>query len=192
MVTVIPRQESLFALYPGQSSPQPCYLELDLQAGTLAAGWDDQVGNAVPLPVWQGLVRRYEIPCLRLDVVNRLMTDIAPLADQVIRGASVVWDGHNYVARLSNDAIAAEAEIEGECDQLFASQPEVFDAAGWLDDLDDAREEILARLAAGESVSALAAEIEAEAGKCFVTLVGLQQVLEAWAEEAREEEEIES
>jgi hypothetical protein len=87
-------------------------IELDLETGVLDASYDPEIGNAVPMYVWDGIVRRYRIPCLSSQGANRAMEAILPLAQRVLDGAEVVWDGSNWVSKLDDDASKAEYEIE--------------------------------------------------------------------------------
>jgi transcriptional regulator with XRE-family HTH domain len=102
----------LYRHYDGQHEPQDAYIELDTQNETLSATYNGEIGNAIPFTVYHGLDRRYGIPILTADAANRAMHEIAPLADRVIAGTTVEWDGNNNVAVLDEDAQAAEAEIE--------------------------------------------------------------------------------
>lgn len=104
--------DELYRHYDGQSEPQDTYIELDTQSETLSATHNAEIGNAIPFSVHCGLDRRYRIPILTADAVNRVMHQIAPLADRVIAGTEIVWDDNNTVARLDDDALAAEEEIE--------------------------------------------------------------------------------
>lgn len=98
--------------YPGQSKSQPAYIELDLREGTLSAGWNAEFGNTEPRTVRNGLDRRYGIPILTGDAANRVMQELAPLAEQILGDWEEYWDGNNTVARLGPDAQAAEGQIE--------------------------------------------------------------------------------
>ena len=102
----------LFAQFHGQSEPQPVHIELDTQAGTLHASYSSEIGNGVPGSVYHGLDRRYGIPVLTASAANRVMREIAPLADRIVAGTEAEWDGNNTVAVLNDDAQAAEEEIE--------------------------------------------------------------------------------
>lgn len=102
----------LFRHYDGQSEPQSAYIELDTQNETLSASYDAGIGSGVPASVYHGLDRRYGIPILTADAANRVMEEIAPLANRVIAGTKAVWDGNNTVAEFTEDALAAEEEIE--------------------------------------------------------------------------------
>jgi len=102
----------LFRHYDGETRPQPAYIELDTQEGTLYASYNSEVGTAVPESVHHGLDRRYGIPLLTADAVNRVMEEIAPLAERIVAGTEAVWNGESTVAEMNQDAVAAEEEIE--------------------------------------------------------------------------------
>lgn len=102
----------LYRHYDGQTEPQEAYIELDTQNETLSATYNGEIGNAVPFTVYHGLDRRYGIPILTAEAANRVMHEIAPLADRIIAGTEAVWDGNNTVAELTDDALAAEEQIE--------------------------------------------------------------------------------
>lgn len=103
--------DALHCHYQDELYAQSCHVELDLRDGELSAGYDPEIGNAVPSSVWHGTVRRWGIPCLTAEAVNTLMRDIAPLAQRVLDGATVEWDGNNNVGVLIEDAGEAEQEI---------------------------------------------------------------------------------
>jgi transcriptional regulator with XRE-family HTH domain len=103
----------LYRHYNGETEPQPAYIELDTQAGTLHASYNAEIGTAVPETVHHGLDRRYGIPLLTADAANRVMEEIAPLAERIVAGTEAVWNGESTVAELDEDAMAAEEEIEG-------------------------------------------------------------------------------
>lgn len=104
-------EDALYRRYHSQTSPQGCYIELDLRSETLSADYDSEVGNAVPFTVFHGFERRYSIPALTGSAADELMTQIAPLADRILADWEEVWDGNNHVARLGDDAQAAEEEV---------------------------------------------------------------------------------
>lgn len=98
--------------YPGQFRPQDSFFELTEGSNLICPDWNGEIGNAVPFSVYYGRDRRYHFsPQLKLTVVNRLGRTILPLLERVRAGISVNWDGSNYSATLSDDAIAAENEI---------------------------------------------------------------------------------
>ncbi|MGY3341101.1 hypothetical protein ACVW0K_007294 [Streptomyces filamentosus] len=112
-LTILPtRAAELHLQYKGQSKPQPAYLELDLEAGRLYADTDAVVGSGSPDSVRHGFDRRYRIPALTGQAADRLLEEIRPLAQRMLADWEEVWDGNNMVARLGEDALAAEEEIE--------------------------------------------------------------------------------
>ncbi|GGW17497.1 hypothetical protein GCM10010264_73150 [Streptomyces globisporus] len=104
--------DELYRHYDGQSEPQGTYIELDLQQESLLADYDAEVGSGSPAAVRHGFERRYAIPVLTGEAANRVMEEIAPLAARMLADWEEIWDGNNMVARLGDDARAAEAEIE--------------------------------------------------------------------------------
>jgi hypothetical protein len=104
-------EDVLYRRYDSQTSPQDCYIELDLNEGTLLADYNSEVGNAVPSTVFHGFERRYSIPTLTGSAADDLMRQIAPLADRILADWEKVWDGNNHVARFGEDAAVAEEEI---------------------------------------------------------------------------------
>ncbi|MEV4440450.1 hypothetical protein AB0K09_15780 [Streptomyces sp. NPDC049577] len=113
--------EELYRHYDQQAEPQPVFVELDLEDGVLYASYDPEVGNARPAEVGNGRTRRY---CLTgkdysgerviptAEGANRLLERIAPLAQRVLDGASIEWNGHNRVGVLDEDAQDAEETIK--------------------------------------------------------------------------------
>ncbi|MFF5893821.1 hypothetical protein ACFY72_34395 [Streptomyces globisporus] len=104
--------DELYRHFDGQSEPQGTYIELDLQQESLLADYDAEIGGGSPAAVHHGFERRYAIPVLIGEAANRVMEEIAPLAVRMLADWEEIWDGNNMVARLGEDARAAEAEIE--------------------------------------------------------------------------------
>lgn len=106
-------QGALCHKFDGQSSPQGCYIELDTDNGTMNADYNSGIGNAVPQAVYDGVVRRYEMPLLSAESANDLMNEIAPLVDQVMKNfekdASAIDDVEVKIERICNEY---ESDIE--------------------------------------------------------------------------------
>ncbi|RSS38911.1 hypothetical protein [Streptomyces sp. WAC08241] len=112
-LTTIPTGATeLHLQYDGQHKPQPAYLELDLKNGRLYADVDSVIGSGAPASVFHGFDRRYGIPALTGTAADRLIEEIKPLAQRMLADWEEIWDGNNMVARLGEDAAAAEEEIE--------------------------------------------------------------------------------
>lgn len=99
--------------YPGQFRCQGAYFELIEGGNVVSATWNPEIGNAIPFSVYYGRDLRYHFdPELSVREVNALGRAILPLLERVRAGIEIVWNGHNNVAKLSDDACEAEDEIE--------------------------------------------------------------------------------
>jgi hypothetical protein len=110
-ITETKSEDALYKRYPGQQSPQSCYLILDPSHRKLCCDYDGEIGNAVPMDVYHGLRLRWHIPLLTGSAADRLMRDVAPLAARVCAGYTREWDGHNHVGCYTADAQEAITKI---------------------------------------------------------------------------------
>jgi hypothetical protein len=103
----------LFCQYAGELQPQPAFIELNLEDGTLDADYSGVLGSGVPVKVFYGKIQRFSVPS---DIAGKALESFihehAPLFERVCQGYEDVWDGNNYVARLTDDAQGAIEEIE--------------------------------------------------------------------------------
>jgi len=181
----------------GQFDGQDCYIWLNCESATMGANYNGD-GNAVPSNIYHGLVRRYFLPYpIYANSANNLMAKIAPLAERVCAGFEAVWDGHNHVGKLSDDALQAESEIEHLIEQSLdeADAIKVWDAADWLEVIDP--EKIAEELGItadmseddAKALEGKAIELYLQPGTCdIITNMGgyLKHVLEAVRERAEE------
>ncbi|MHA4818764.1 hypothetical protein ACXZ65_30955 [Streptomyces aculeolatus] len=126
----------LYCHYEGQSETQPAYIELDLRKGTLLADYNAEIGNAIPFSVHHGFNRRYSIPVLTAAAANRVMREIAPLANRILADWDAAWDERrgNMVAELGDDAQAAEAGIQEHLGLSLGYGDHGFESQGFDDD----------------------------------------------------------
>lgn len=131
-VTVCPVEGSLdlYCKYQGQTRPQPCHIQLDLESGELSAGYNPEIGNAVPMGVFHGIVRRWAIPALKADVVNDLLGRLAPDLQALLDDEStkVYWDGSNRRGRCDDEHIW---EMLDRREWYPEDQVQVWDAGDW-------------------------------------------------------------
>jgi len=103
-----------FRVYPNQNQPQPVHVEMD-ENGNVHMDYDGEIGNAVPVYVYNGRTRRWSVPFpVNGKTGNHILSDIKPMLKQVLDGLSVEWDGNNNVGRLTDDAWSASEEIREE------------------------------------------------------------------------------
>lgn len=118
-IRLVTETTELHCQYTGEFNPQPVYVELGLEDGILLASYDAIVGPGMPASVYHGIDRRWTIPAMTDDGANALLQEIAPLAQRVLDGSDVDWDGNNKVGRiLTDDAQAAYDAIGELCEAL--------------------------------------------------------------------------
>ena len=101
---------ALLRVYQGQSNAQQAFIALDLEDGQLYADYNAEIGNSVPMSVGHGRTIRWYVPALQANVMNRILREITPLAQQVLDGSEVERDGNN-VGTLNDTAQDALDEI---------------------------------------------------------------------------------
>ena len=177
----------LLDVYPGQDAPQGAFIALDLWRGRMYAATDSEIGNAVPMDVWHGIVRRYSIGPILADAVNALMDTITVHAQTVLDHAEIVWDGNNNVGQLHCPAAAAEREIE----RLIDTLDPVYDGIHWEDAADwlwEIEAELTERLQAGTDTATLAEELDGDGTRDDLpVLIHLDRYLESLYAEITEE-----
>jgi len=183
----------LYRQYPVQSEPQPAYVELDPEAGTLDAAWNPVIGTAVPMDVWHHRRIRSSV---RNDISEaallELLEAIRPLAERIEAGYDRHWDGHNHVGRYDEDAEAAIDEIRELCEAIDDDDCDlVWDAGEWLSSCSPADLGVTADTT-DEQLAAIAADLEDDAEINFgrrVRLENTEIALRDKRDEARDEAE---
>lgn len=95
----------VYCKYPGQYQNQPAFIALDLETGEVDAGYSGEIGNAIPSPVFHGIVIRFPIrPESTADMITEMISSNLENFQTVLDGSSIEWDGSNYVGRLSESA----------------------------------------------------------------------------------------
>jgi len=115
--------------YPSQSQPQPAMIEIDCDAKTVWAGFDDEIGNAVPINVYHGRTLRYEISSYvkGSDLADMLDSrEFTELVNRILAGYTKKWDGSNHKGILNEDASNASDALDE-----WASKTSAFDADVW-------------------------------------------------------------
>ena len=181
--------KELYGRYIGQTQAQPTYIELDLEDKTLSADWNGEIGNGVPMDVWHGLIRRYHIPCLVADEANALMEEILPLAERVIAGAEIVWDGSNWVAKLNEDAEDAEMEIDRICEQSEGETVSEWEASDFFGEETDENLGVKIGMDINAAADALREKYQEDDYSNPIAILHMEAFLENRLEELREKVE---
>lgn len=140
----VPHPTALFHRYPGEQQEQDCFLALDLETGRLECDWNGEIGNGVPMSVHHRRALRWTIPTLTDVSANELMDKVAPLAQRILDGSSVEWDGNNNVGRLNADAEDADDEIR-DITEGWGEEPDLvhsWSAFDWYSEGDDPAPEL--------------------------------------------------
>lgn len=114
-ITPITEVDELFNQYPGEFEQQPCVLILDLSDGELTASYKGEIGNGQPASVYHGRTVWIDIPCLTAAAANELMEQAKPLAQRILDGSEIVWNGNNHVGEQNEDAAGALEELAALC-----------------------------------------------------------------------------
>lgn len=138
---------------------------------------------------YNGLVQTWRIPCLTDDAANQLMREAEDLAQRVLDGFEVTWDGHNHVGVLSSDARKASEEIAGCIEDVSADAETVqyADAGEWFDWTADPLGSVdLDAHATDADLERVGAEVEAEAMESMRTVLPARDVVEYLTERRAE------
>ena len=179
-------QFDLACWYPGQTGPQDAYIAVDLAKRTMWAAYNAEIGNAVPAEVWHGYIRRYAIPALLPSAANALMAEWESLARRVCDGYESKWDGNNYIAHLTEDAQAADEELDYlamSTDWEPTEMVQMSTAGDWFSEVAD---EVAGKT--DEELEIVAEQWEAEANADDVYIVDdILEQLKNWRDGMREE-----
>ena len=176
----------LYRHYEGQTEPQPAYIELALNTGSLSASYNAEIGNAIPFTVYHGFERRYSIPVLTAEAANQAMERIVPLAERIVADSDTHWDGNNTVIVLGDDARAAEAEIEDYLEGNFDESDEV--TVWGIDGATNGEEAELYQITPAttdERLAEIAATITTDMVECSASDVVIVEGIEDYLEDLR-------
>ena len=130
-ITINPVQQ------PAELGDQTTRMTLDVQTGDLWCDTDWATGST-PADVIYGRHLRWEMPALTADAANRLMAEVAPLAQRILDGTGTEWHPGllRYVRIHTPDSVAAQEQIaaltDPDQDWPVEDLVQVWDAADWL------------------------------------------------------------
>jgi hypothetical protein len=129
----------VYSRYPREITPQPAYIEVDLECETVEADFSGEVGNGgTPMRVYHGLVRRVPVtPYARGSALAAFLEseELQKLVERMIDGFESQWDGNNWIGRLTGDATAAEEELANAAETFFPADEhvQVYTVGGWME-----------------------------------------------------------
>lgn len=191
-IEIVPVNDSeLYCRYPGQTQAQPCYLWLDCDEAKMGCEYNPEPGNAVPARVWHHRTRRYPIQCLTDVSATSLLHEALPLAERIVAGYGLEWDGHNHVGRLDDDAAAAHWELTRLCERYEGDTIDAMDAGDWFSGLGsrDAQREHMGILGdtTDDRLEQIAVDQADQAWQDWVVIDGLADHLTMLRDEARQQ-----
>lgn len=109
--------------YDDQAFPQECGFELDLKSGLLSTYISAEIGNAIPEPVWNNRILRFEIePLLIATKIQEIAEANVERFQTILDGSEIIWNGSNNVGRLNDAANDLHEEWKQLCLGFEASQ----------------------------------------------------------------------
>jgi hypothetical protein len=109
---LVKRNANIQCHYPGQIFPQETFIYLDCDDEVLGAAYNPEIGNAVPEAAWRGSQIRFDIPVdVGMKRVNKLLKALVPVAERIISGYELKWNGNNHIASYTDEADDAVSEM---------------------------------------------------------------------------------
>lgn len=106
------RLEPTQCQYAGQNQRQP--VVVDIEPDLIRVHYNAELGNAVPVAVWNGTVQRLTLGPLPRYVVKAWLTVHRDDLRKIAAGLSDHWDGSNMVGDLTEDATELLESLEDE------------------------------------------------------------------------------
>lgn len=94
----------LYLKYDRQTQPQSAHIEIHAN-GNVFYETNAEIGNAVPVDVWHGKIRRITLPnFLTARGYQQLHDSISEDLELLINGMDERWDGSNWKGTLTDEA----------------------------------------------------------------------------------------
>jgi hypothetical protein len=102
----------LYKTYPGQNQPQSIFADVEAN-GIVSIGYNPEIGNAIPLCVWNGVTRRIVLHNICTKAEARLWySENKETLKQLINGMDTKWNGANVIGTLTKEAYEAYYELQ--------------------------------------------------------------------------------
>ena len=163
----------------GTLKPMEVYLHIDLNTHKTYIDTYYHI-DGVPVEIWHGVVRRYRIQSdvdaveLTADINNGKFDEVL---SRIVDGSDVVWDGDNWVGRLTDDGHDAEHDLEKILLEYSGDgMIGLWEAGDWLQDSSTESLGVTAS-STDEELAKIAQELEEEARAEGAVVVGIEEYL---------------
>lgn len=110
-LTITTCKGRLLTTYPGQTQAQGRYIEV-FANGKLHISWNAEIGNAVPVRVWNNVTRRIHGNWTTKQEAREFIANHRADFLTLVNGMGEKWDGSNAVGTLTPEASVALEKIE--------------------------------------------------------------------------------
>ena len=127
----------LYRKYKSQMNPQDVYIQLDPRTREVHTSYNGEIGNAVPMDAWNGLVHRWTYPNHQvptMESANAIMEQLKPKLEAVCNGDEeailevglelesalqmedllVVWEAGDWLTPTPTEELGITAETTDE------------------------------------------------------------------------------
>lgn len=120
----IENTDNFYCRYAREIYPQPAYVLLNCDTGKISADYSGEIGNAVPLSVWNRRVLRWQIdPAATGRAVAARIAENLDLFQQILDGYTCELNNQsNYTGNLTNAAAAAKIELTNQLENWDDSE----------------------------------------------------------------------
>jgi hypothetical protein len=152
--------EHQYYRYPGQTNPQDVFLNIDTEKNKIWIAFNSEIGNAIPITVWNGQIRRYQISAYHsVFGLTKMLEDpkIIELAERIVAGS----EERDEKYHLDEDALEAHDALGDYLESSYS--PEAYPL--FIIDEDYRRQEMLGTITAAttdEEIDKLVGQYEDE------------------------------
>jgi hypothetical protein len=163
----------LFHQYPLQHNPQRAYLDFNPESDqlTLTAGYNGEIGNAIPANVWNRKILRFSIEPATcesdLDSLGQ-NEELESLLKEIVAGRESDWQRGCYTEQAEYAIRSVESLLESELDTIA-----VWDSIEWIANCDS----IVNDLADAGSIEKLADDCKPDHSSDFVVFGDLEEAV---------------
>lgn len=107
--------DAMYCRYPRQDAAQDGIVEFNMQTGKLSVGYNPEIGNAIPMDVYDGRVIRWYCAPVQGDNIADMLAEIAPHAQAMLDAshgrADEAMAVHGYADEAITEIVDRYSEI---------------------------------------------------------------------------------